>query len=150
MTKHGLSMRERFEQYVMPEPNSGCHLWTGAVNGDGYGTMRVGSNPSAKAHRLAYEIFRGTVPDGMAVCHKCDVPSCVNPDHLFLGTWQVNTIDAVRKKRWCGQRLGPDDIPTIRKRLSTGEYASAIARDYGVHEQTIYSLKSGKSWAHVP
>jgi len=93
----------RFERHYEPEPMSGCWLWTASRNGDGYGFMTVGSRGIDRsyrgAHRVSYEIYVGPIPDGMCVLHRCDVPACVNPAHLFLGTQRDNALDRERKHR---------------------------------------------------
>lgn len=76
----------------------GCLLWAGSRDLNGYGRIRkAGTN--YKAHRLAYEQFKGTIPIGMEVCHSCDNPPCVNPDHLFVGTTKDNALDRQAKGR---------------------------------------------------
>ena len=82
MTKRGLSLQERFELYVSPEPNTGCHLWMGFCEDSGFG--RFATKSRTTAHRAAYEIYHGPIPDKMQVFHKCNMNCCVNPDHLFL------------------------------------------------------------------
>lgn len=76
------TFEDRFFEKVSPEPNTGCWLWTGADNGCGYGTMTMGHDRRAYAHRLAYELFVGPVPDGLHLDHLCRVRCCVNPSHL--------------------------------------------------------------------
>ena len=92
-------MLERFEKHFMPEPNSGCWLWFGALDGyKKYGCFRVGKK-NLRAHRVSWELYRGSIPKGMQVLHKCDVPPCVNPDHLWIGTQRDNVNDMIRKGR---------------------------------------------------
>jgi hypothetical protein len=82
---------ERFQNKIMPEPNSGCWLWTASVNRLGYGHFRW--NGSIKgAHRVAYELAHGQIPDNFEIDHKCKVRSCVNPDHLELVTHKINVL----------------------------------------------------------
>lgn len=82
-------------------PFSGCWIFTGAINDFGYGIVGTGARgqPNDRAHRITYRHFVGEIPSGMFVCHDCDVPSCCNPSHLFLGTNQDNVNDMIRKGR---------------------------------------------------
>lgn len=91
---------ERFMAKVIPEPNSGCWLWVGGVTGTGYGQFWDSSRKvKVIASRWAYEQFKGYIPDGIFSCHHCDVRSCVNPSHLFLGTQSDNMTDCSKKNR---------------------------------------------------
>lgn len=93
-----LTVREQLEKYSVPDPNSGCWLWIRYQNKDGYGKLNVG-NKVRFSHRVSYEIYKGSIPKGMNVCHKCDTPACINPDHLWLGTQRENIIDMFKKGR---------------------------------------------------
>lgn len=92
------------ERLSSPEPNTGCFLWTGAIQKDGYGIL-TNKGRSLLAHRAAWEVKHGPVPHGMLALHKCDVPWCVNADsHLYLGTQFENMRDSVRRKRHCNSK----------------------------------------------
>lgn len=99
------SVQERFESKVMPVPESGCWLWMGKRTHEGYGVFWVGGKGRA-AHRYSVELATGSpIPAGLFACHKCDTPSCVNPDHLFLGTTGDNMRDSSQKGRnWWGKK----------------------------------------------
>ena len=101
---------ERMMGRVEPVPEAGCWLYTGSVDGGGYGTVSTSRGKSpAKAHRVSYEHHHGPIPKGIEVCHRCDTPRCVNPQHLFLGTRQENMLDCSRKGR-----ISPKSISNLR------------------------------------
>jgi hypothetical protein len=116
-------MAGAWEEYYIPEPNSGCWLWDAGVGNDGYGKVKRGG-VTYRAHKYAWMQEHGPVPDGLLVCHSCDVITCVNPAHLFLGTQKENLEDMVRKGRkvrpfdafdYCinGHELTSDNIYTV-------------------------------------
>jgi len=92
------------ERSTIPEPTSGCWLWTGPIGRHGYGKTKR-SGKTIFSHRLAWMVHRGPIPLGIFVLHRCDVPSRVNPNHLFLGTARDNTLDMLAKGR--NHRRGP-------------------------------------------
>ncbi len=139
----------------MPEPNSGCQLWLAAVNASGYGIIGH-KGRSVLAHRLSWEESNGPIPAGLHALHKCDVPGCINPAHLFLGTNADNVADKCRKGRAIGEGPVGEDHPHAKLseaivrviRLSDRGQA-ALAREYGVSQATISLIKARKHWAHV-
>lgn len=92
------TLQQRMEDKTIPVTESGCLLWVGATNPDGYGNITVGG-VAKKAHRVAWELAFGAIPEGKCVMHKCDVPACIRADHLKLGTHSENMRDMIEKGR---------------------------------------------------
>jgi HNH endonuclease len=154
---------ERFSVAYIPEPNSGCWLWLGSPTGSlGYGNLWVDGR-FVLAHRYSWEIANGPIPGGLWVLHRCNVPACVNPEHLFLGTAQDNSTDMVRKGRQSrgeAHVLATQDTRARGERVSTAKLtfqqvqeirASAmalrpLAAIYGVAWATIWAIKQRKTW----
>lgn len=134
-----------------------CWLWTGTILSHGYGQISLGhpSTPGSKrwrAHRFSWELHRGTIPDGLVVCHTCDNPICVRPDHLFLGTQADNVHDSSRKGRknaWGVQKLNADDVRVIRHQAARGLLQKDIAKAFGVARNTISGIVRRHTWAHL-
>ncbi|HEV8448623.1 MAG TPA: HNH endonuclease signature motif containing protein [Gemmatimonadaceae bacterium] len=93
------SLARRFFAKTVPEPNSGCLLWTASAHVNGYGRFAISKRIQERAHRVAWLIRHGEIPNGLCVLHRCDVPACVNVDHLFLGTLADNNADMMAKGR---------------------------------------------------
>ena len=89
------ALRERF--WAKVQKGAGCWLWTGCKGYDGYGHFRLGTRSATRAHRVSWELHYGPIPEGLLVCHRCDNPTCVRPDHLVLGTSADNERDKARK-----------------------------------------------------
>jgi hypothetical protein len=141
----------QFWHSVLPEPNSGCWLWAGTVSRVGYGTM-TRHRQTFKAHRVAFEMFCDPIPDGAHVLHRCDVRSCVNPDHLFLGTNADNVRDKVSKGRQAkGEGAGLAKLTESSVRAIRADTGSTreLAIKYGVGKSTTACILAGKSWKHV-
>lgn len=149
------SVRDRFDAKTCPEPNTGCLLWTGATaaafSRGAYGTMKVAGKKKG-AHRVAWELDRGLIPDGMSVLHRCDQPMCTNVDHLFLGTHAANMADMSTKGRSMRgtdhvlAKLTPAKVLAIR---ASGESSRKLAKTFGVTYSTVEQVRYGKTWRHV-
>lgn len=160
--KCGLDLKQ---DVVMSKVNKteSCWLWTGGTRNRGYG-----QNCHRLAHRLVWEFTHGTIPDGMFVLHKCDIPACVNPDHLFLGTQADNVADMDRKGR--GNRPGTKGEENGQS-IYTDEQVRAVRRMYGpprgrgarnkgitqhevakrlnVSRAFVHDVVNNRSWSHV-
>lgn len=143
-------MKAAFSGKIFISP-CGCHLWTASKNIWGYGQIRVGGKV-LRAHRVAWEMVNGPIPDGLYVCHKCDERSCVNPDHLFLGTPAENVMDMKQKGRGpsgsanSNAKLSEPDILEIR---ASNTRSGLLATHYGVSRATIRHVRNGTRWGHV-
>lgn len=140
----------------MYEPNSGCWIWLGGTNEHGYGIIGLGHREDgvSKAHRVSYELYKGPIPEGGNILHSCDLPACVNPAHLRVGTLSDNSKDCVsrgrnfvpdnRGERATWAKLTADKARHIKERvLSRKEYAEL----YGVSKSAISRIWEGKNWA---
>jgi hypothetical protein len=148
---------DRLLESIKKQP-SGCWEWQKARrDGDGHGFIKI-RKKMCYAHRIAWEIYRGPIPDGMQVCHRCDNPPCINPDHLFLGTQRDNNYDCIAKGRARSipppprpgalqanaTKLTPEMVRTI---LETPCSTSEIARRLGIGRVVASRIRNGKHWA---
>ena len=149
-----MTLEERFWSKVDRQP-VGCWTWRSMVRGQRYGRFHVAGR-KVLAHRLAYELLIGPIPDGLDLCHTCDNDACVRPDHLFPATHEVNMRDAAAKGRVArGERvtrskLTSDQVSEIRARRLAGEGVVALGIAFGVHNSVISRVARGVAWAHVP
>jgi hypothetical protein len=138
----------RVEDHYIPVPESGCWIWLGGVDQDGYGVM----SGNRKAHRESFLKARGPIPDGACICHRCDVRCCINPNHLFVGTPLENNDDKVRKGRHIyGRRTRHVKLTEqqVREIRSSGETCAALAARYGVTAVAVGCARRGKTWKQV-
>ena len=152
MTTTRIPLQERFEEKVVRVPWSGCWLWTGQL-ANGYGIIHDGGRVSKvrKAHRISYEMHKGAIPSGLCVLHRCDVPCCVNPEHLFLGDRFLNNRDRHQKGR-SGSHSGTNNG---RAKLSWEKAAlirddkrptADVAAAFMVCKSTVCRIRNGSYW----
>ncbi|QKM75945.1 putative HNH homing endonuclease [Escherichia phage P1723] len=147
-----MTLKEKLEAYSKVSP-SGCWEWQRGKAGNGYGSISIGNQKSAYAHRVAYQEFIGQIPDGYVVRHKCDNPSCCNPEHLEVGTQVDNMQDCKRRGRLVpppvqrGEannktKLTGDQVSYV---LSSTKSNRELAQELGVTPQAIgWRRKHGK------
>lgn len=127
-----------------------CWEWIAGKGRDGYGSIRS-KGKSVGAHRVSWEIHNGPILGGLLVCHKCDNPPCVNPDHLFLGTQRDNAKDSVAKGRWSGNIiLNEQQVREIRRRYNpkTTSYAK-LGAEYGVGYGAVNHIIHRRTWSNL-
>jgi len=150
-------MKNTIETFLnkINKTNSGCWIWQGSACGDGYGFFQI-NGKRYKPHRYSFEHYNGPIPKGMFVCHKCDIPLCVNPAHLWLGTLQDNHNDMMIKGRHgYGKQLGKNNPSAKLTEQQVLEIRSLpgpnwkLAIQYNVSKNTIDCIKNRKSWTHL-
>ena len=146
----------RFWSKVLTGDVNECWEWMAACCRDGYGQFWYKDKVYYKAHRFSYELKYGKIENGLFVCHKCDNPKCVNPEHLFLGTSAENTKDRNDKGRSAkgekqhSAKLTEHQVLEIRNKYITGNYTQIqLANEYNVHDTTISKIILKKLWKHI-
>lgn len=155
------NVRTRFLSYVDTTPGKGkCWPWTACRNRDGYGRYSLprldGGRSSVQATRIMMFLMHGTFDKDLVVRHKCDNPSCMNPEHLELGTRFDNARDMTERQRQSRGETHPKTAVTerivreIRRRGLEGEAFTVIARDMGLNVNTVTGIAKGRTWKHIP
>jgi hypothetical protein len=170
MSKPKITATERFWSKV--DKSGKCWIWLAGKDRKGYGKFSIGGkyrpdgsrNSMKSAHRHSFELANGPIPQhesfhGMCVLHSCDNPSCVNPEHLFLGTNEDNVRDMDRKGRRVvvshrGEQHGMAVLTEAKARevyirAWLGELQSSIAMDFGISIPLVSAIKTGRLWAHL-
>lgn len=141
---------DRLMEKVSIDDKTGCWNWTGKLMWHGYGRMEL-NEKQMYAHRASLVIHNGPIPDGKIVCHTCDNRACVNPSHLYLGTAQDNSNDAIsrdrlqRGERRYNSKLTAENVAEIRTLFGV-KTDIEIARQFGVSDSSIYNIRKGKRW----
>lgn len=150
--------RRLWKHIAISQPNE-CWPWQGRCTPSGHGQIKCfGRHGTAiHAHRVAYVVAYGPIPEGMVVRHRCDTPACCNPNHLILGTHADNVRDRVARGRSATgahngrAKLTPEQVATIRERLTNGtESLQSLGTCYGVDRKTIRLIRDGVTWKAEP
>lgn len=152
-------LAERFWEKVDVRGPDDCWEWTASRRATGYGQIQAGERKSAKAHRVAWELTHGPIPEGLFVLHSCDNPPCVNPAHLRLGTHAENMADRERRRRCEGPKkarvgeahpmvkLTAGEVAEIRERhAGGGVWCTQLANEYGVSPSQVRRIIHRQSW----
>lgn len=145
-----MSITSRIEQSIERIPFSGCWVWMKSTGSHGYGQMMFPDKKPRLVHRLAYESYIGSIPEGKHVLHHCDVRSCCNPKHLFIGTPKDNMQDCKKKGRnspppvGTNWKLTADQRSEIKRRRLSGEDYKSLATEFSVHPSRILQIARGK------
>jgi HNH endonuclease len=156
-------LKERFARYVGEPDKNGCIPWLGGTtkkNREGYGTINLGNNSrkSDKAHRVAWELVNGPIPEKLQVLHTCDNPICVNAEHLFLGTHDDNMKDKASKGRGASMpgdenpsvKLTKEDIIEIRNMHKSKKMSyTELSKKYNISDVQIWRIVSYRSWTDM-
>lgn len=154
------TLQQRFNAKWTEDPSTGCYVWHAYKNPKGYGMFEAASRQTKLAHRVAWEMVNGPIPQGMLVCHTCDNPSCVNPAHMFLGTDADNKRDSISKGRAKIPRargeaqghakLTEEKVRAMRRERATdGTSYNKLAAKYGVSSVAAYHAICRVTWKHI-
>jgi hypothetical protein len=169
MTKHVGKRCDFWSKVDSSGGDDACWEWLGTRGSSGYGEVRVNKRLQ-KAHRRAWELTNGPIPEGKVVCHRCDNPGCCNPKHLFVGTHSDNMADMVAKgrqqrdgwkhwnplRKWAkgeasgSAKLTEAQVREIRRRFEAGGISKVqLGREYNVTDVLIGKIVNKQVWTHV-
>ena len=143
----------RITDWAMPEPMSGCYLWLRAIDSGGYGSLRR-NGQATRTHRIAWEEAHGQIRNGFHVLHHCDVRSCVNVHHLFLGKDLENQRDCSKKNRKnpaLGERASKAKLTEsqVRAIRHSTETHRILADRYGISPHAVWIIRARRAWKHL-
>lgn len=151
------SLRKSYEKKVVR--GEGCWGWTGAINTNGYGHIRLAKGWSMGAHRTSWLLNFGEIPKGIQVLHACDNRLCTNHEHLFLGTQKDNMRDCSNKGRTRAtfqkgsiphnRKLDEDKVKEIKQKLRQNVFMRVLSREYSIDRKVIQDIRDNKIWKHV-
>ena len=140
------SLLERIERWIDKSNIEGCWEWVAGKSKQGYGRLTFKHN-YIYAHRAMWECANGEIPEGLDVLHSCANPSCVNPNHLFLGTHQDNMKDRNSKARFGTAKLSVEDVKEIRRLFRVGEKTVAqLSERFDINKKAVYNIVNQRSW----
>lgn len=154
-SRRNKTVKERFYHDVLVTPS--CHIWQGYISIRGYGRFKIGRK-SYSAHRIAWELAYGKIPEGFSVCHACDNRACVNPKHLMLGVHGANMMDMKAKNRYAdvsgeknpAAKLTAEQVQEIRTLYATGNYSySQLAEQFAISDSAIWAITKRRVWKDV-
>lgn len=150
------TIQDAFYRYIPSQEPDKCWLWRN--NPNNYGHFMF-NGKVYKAHRFSYEMYKGPIPEGLLVCHHCDTPGCVNPEHLFIGTLKDNAIDMVNKGRHKGSahsgekhhnaKLTKEQVILIRKKAENGESIKNLSNLFGITRSHVQNIVNHIAWKHI-
>ena len=156
MTRHSEPLETRFWSFI--DKTGDCWIFTGNRPGGRYGHIK-NHGKTLLAHRVSYEIHFGPIPEGQCVCHSCDNPPCVRPDHLFLGSISDNRMDMIDKKRWgLGSKHGrakvtEEDARYIFQRMNDPDRKRGtmveLCRRFDLSTTSIQRIAQGKQFIYL-
>jgi len=147
------TLADRYSKFVLRGALDECWPWQAALV-HGYGILSF-QGQMLKAHRISYFLHYGELPDDLCVCHRCDNRQCVNPAHLFLGTYADNRADCVNKDRQSKgskngkSKLTPDQVQEIRRLYEMGRSQSVLARQFDISRSAISAIITSTNWGHL-
>ena len=128
--------------------SEGCSFWEGAVSTGGYGVLSF-NGCYYLAHKLSYILTKGDVEEGKFVCHKCDNKTCINPNHLYLGSPKDNSIDIVKRGKIGTSKLKHDDVVNILIENKSGVNGVELSRRYNISSSSVYMILKGLHYPHI-